>query len=237
MIAFCLAMTFWSAPCELPRPAEPEPQLFYYGSEARDDDVLRAMTLTISTPIAGPVIEWKPSIAVFKGPERREGRRHRRDIVVTTSIDRSLDGYQEVEAAARRHAVPVQLALAVAKQESGGHCRARSGKNARGVMQVIPSTAAIHGIRASQLYDCRAGAEAGVRELKRLLELTDGDIKKTLVGYNCGEGCIGRKRLPRETVGYIRNVTGKGATTWTRQQQTFHVKPRATLIAERQNSR
>lgn len=98
--------------------------------------------------------------------------------------------------------------LRVAKQESGGNCGATSRANARGVLQVIPSTAAIHGYRASDLHDCVKGADAGVREMKRLLKMYKGDVRKALIGYNCGPGCNSRKRLPKETIHYIRVVGG-----------------------------
>ena len=117
-------------------------------------------------------------------------------------------GFQEVIKAANRHGVNVNLALKVAKQESGGTCKITSSANARGVMQVIPKTAAIHGYSGHELYDCAKGADAGVRELKRLLKMYNGNVKKTLIGYNCGPQCNERKRLPQETIHYIKVVGG-----------------------------
>jgi hypothetical protein len=125
-----------------------------------------------------------------------------------TGVDLKKPGYAAVYAAAKRHGVDPNLALRIAKQESRGNCKARSSANARGVMQVIPSTARPHGVSASELYNCKKGAEAGVKELKTLLADTNGDLRKTLVGYNCGRGCWKRKRLPRETTQYIQIVGG-----------------------------
>lgn len=45
-----------------------------------------------------------------------------------------------VAAEAQRQGVPVNLALAIARQESGFNPRARSHQNAQGLMQIIPST-------------------------------------------------------------------------------------------------
>jgi soluble lytic murein transglycosylase-like protein len=73
-----------------------------------------------------------------------------------------------VEDAARRHQVPVGLALAVAKVESGFRCNARSRANARGVMQVLPATARGVGVHGN-LFDCRTGAEAGMRYLAAII--------------------------------------------------------------------
>jgi len=127
-------------------------------------------------------------------------------------IDMNKEGYQEVAKAAREHGVPVDLALRVAKQESGGNCGATSHAGAGGVMQVMPKTAAKHGVsKFKTIYDCRTGAQTGVRELKHLLKIADGDIKQTLIGYNCGERCMHgkRKKLPAETVNYVASITGK----------------------------
>lgn len=69
---------------------------------------------------------------------------------------------------AAKHGVPVGLALAVAKVESGFRCHARSRANARGVMQVLPATARGVGVHGN-LYDCRVGAEAGMRYLAAII--------------------------------------------------------------------
>jgi len=124
-------------------------------------------------------------------------------------IEMDKPGYQEVVRAAKIHEVPVELALRVAKQESRGNCGAKSSAGALGVMQVMPRTGAKHGYSSRQLSDCRSGAEAGVKELKHLLQLSGGDIKQTLTGYNCGERCMfgRRSNLPMETVNYIKVVT------------------------------
>jgi hypothetical protein len=140
----------------------------------------------------------------------------RNDIQTTVpkvkGIDMNKEGYQEVAKAAREHGVPVDLALRVARQESGGNCGATSHAGAGGVMQVMPKTAAKHGVtKFKKIYDCRTGAQTGVRELKHLLKIADGDIKQTLIGYNCGERCMHgkRKKLPAETVNYVAAISGK----------------------------
>lgn len=132
--------------------------------------------------------------------------------ITVTGIDMGQPGYKAVYAAAIKHGVDPNLALKVAWQESRGRCGETSRAGARGVMQVMPKTAKRHGVRnKNALYNCKTGAETGVKELKRLQNSrrTDGDLRKVLIGYNCGEGCLSRKRLPRETQNYIKKVTGK----------------------------
>jgi soluble lytic murein transglycosylase-like protein len=133
------------------------------------------------------------------------------DLPKISGIDMDKPGYREVYKAAKEEGVPLNLALRVAKQESGGNCNATSGAGAGGVMQVMPKTAAKHGVSGfKSIYDCRIGARTGVRELKHLLKLADGDIKETLIGYNCGERCMNgkRKKLPAETVNYVQVIAG-----------------------------
>jgi len=127
-------------------------------------------------------------------------------------IDTSKEGYREVIKAAKEEGVPVDLALRVAKQESGGNCSVTSHAGAGGVMQVMPKTARKHGVTSfKDIYDCRTGARTGVRELKHLLKLSNGDVKQTLIGYNCGERCMNgkRKKLPAETVNYVAVIAGR----------------------------
>ena len=74
-----------------------------------------------------------------------------------------------VKEAAKRHNVPQKLAFAVADVESRFQCHARSRSGARGVMQVMPRTARGVGVHGN-LYDCRIGAEAGMRYLSAIIK-------------------------------------------------------------------
>lgn len=82
---------------------------------------------------------------------------------------RDLAALAVVRSVAEAHAIDPAIAVAVARVESGGNCRARSDDGAVGVMQVQPRTAAGVGIRGD-LTDCRTGAEAGVRYLAAALD-------------------------------------------------------------------
>lgn len=73
-----------------------------------------------------------------------------------------------VTAAAKRHGVPVRVAHAIVRIESGYNCRARSRSNARGAMQVLPATARSVGVHGS-LFDCQTGIEAGMRYLAQIV--------------------------------------------------------------------
>lgn len=61
--------------------------------------------------------------------------------------------------------VPVRLALAITRYESGGRCHMRGRAGERGAMQVLPRTARSVGVTGN-LYDCATGIEAGLRYLR-----------------------------------------------------------------------
>lgn len=84
---------------------------------------------------------------------------------------------------ANEQGVDPQLALAVAKVESGFSQAAKSNKGAVGVMQLLPSTAKGLGVNPKNMDDNIRG---GVMYLKEMLDLSDGDVRKALVAYNGG---------------------------------------------------
>lgn len=84
---------------------------------------------------------------------------------------------------ANEQGVDPQLALAVAKVESGFSQAAKSNKGAVGVMQLLPSTAKGLGVNPKNMDDNIRG---GVMYLKEMLDLSGGDVRKALVAYNGG---------------------------------------------------
>ncbi|MDW6022343.1 lytic transglycosylase domain-containing protein [Mesorhizobium sp. BAC0120] len=178
--------------------------------KTRTKIILETRTKKVETAYVEPTpIEQQWRLSSLFGISNASSAALSQSISGVSNIDMGKSGYQEVIRAARMHQVPVDLALRVAKQESGGDCGAISSAGARGVMQVMPKTGAKHGYSTRQLTNCRTGAEAGVKELKHLLQLAGGDVKQTLTGYNCGEDCMfgRRKKLPLETVNYIQAIT------------------------------
>jgi hypothetical protein len=89
----------------------------------------------------------------------------------------------KVVASATEQGVDPQLALAVASVESGFSQAAKSPAGAIGVMQLMPATAKGLGVNPKKMDDNIRG---GVMYLKEMLDLTGGDVRKALVGYNGG---------------------------------------------------
>jgi soluble lytic murein transglycosylase-like protein len=112
-----------------------------------------------------------------------------------------------IETVALKHGVDPELVHAVVLAESGYRADARSNVGARGLMQVMPSTAKDFGIR--NLYDPQNNLEAGVQYLKFLLVRFPGDLKRAIAAYNAGPGAVAKYRgIPpyRETQQYVNKV-------------------------------
>lgn len=114
---------------------------------------------------------------------------------------------------APRYGLDPALVLAVVEAESGFDPRARSAKDAQGLMQLIPATALRFGVR--DVWDPEENLRGGMAYLRWLLERFDGDLELALAGYNAGEGAVERHGgIPpyRETRAYVARVVGRLGT-------------------------
>jgi soluble lytic murein transglycosylase len=100
-----------------------------------------------------------------------------------------------VTAISARTGLEPYLLLAVARQESLFNPRARSASDARGLMQVLPTTAdRLNGASHLRidLYDPQRNLELGALELRRLLDRFGGDLFRALAAYNAGQQAVDR---------------------------------------------
>ena len=93
-----------------------------------------------------------------------------------------------IRQAAALYQIPEELVRAVIRVESGFDPRAVSRTNARGLMQLMPETA--ERMLVSDVFDPRQNIFGGVRYLRVLANLFNGDIELTLAGYNAGENAV-----------------------------------------------
>ena len=119
---------------------------------------------------------------------------------VTGSVPQRIAHY------ARKHSVPVKLALNIALIESNYRCNARSHAGAFGPMQVMPTTAAKHGFSRVALRNCDNAIEAGMMELRYCLTLANSNVSRTAACYNAGPGSLRWRNLPLETRNYQRKL-------------------------------
>jgi TPR repeat protein len=120
-----------------------------------------------------------------------------------------------VRALAPRYDVSPRLALAIVAVESNFEPYARSPKDARGLMQLIPGTAARFNVRNA--YDPAENVRGGLSYLRWLLAYYRGRVELAAAAYNAGEGAVDRHRgVPpyaetRDYVVKIRRLYGAEA--------------------------
>jgi hypothetical protein len=112
-----------------------------------------------------------------------------------------------VEAAAKRYNMDADLITSVIAVESNFDPKAVSRKNARGLMQLLPETAAQLGVK--NIDDPAENIDGGTRYLRDLLQKYNNDLALALAAYNAGPEKVqlyGRVPPYAETISYVRRV-------------------------------
>ena len=112
-----------------------------------------------------------------------------------------------IQAAAARYRVDADLITSVIAAESNFDPKAVSRRNARGLMQLLPQTAARLGVR--NVFDPQENINAGTRYLSDLLQRYRNDLALALAAYNAGPDRVrqyGSVPPFAETRFYVRRV-------------------------------
>ncbi len=112
-----------------------------------------------------------------------------------------------VEAAAKKYNLDADLITSVIAVESNFDPKAVSRKNARGLMQLLPETAAQLGVK--NIDDPAENIDGGTRYLRDLLQKYNNDLALALAAYNAGPEKVqlyGRVPPYAETISYVRRV-------------------------------
>ncbi len=114
-----------------------------------------------------------------------------------------------IERAANRYEIDPALIKAIVLAESSYDSMAISKRGARGLMQLMPSTAEALGVEDS--FNPEHNINGGVKYFKRLLNRYDGNIELALAAYNAGSGNVRKYNgIPpyKATRIYIAKVIG-----------------------------
>ena len=120
--------------------------------------------------------------------------------------------------AAQSNDLPVPFFIRLLFQESRFKPGVVSSAGAEGIAQFMPETSASEGLHNP--FDPLEAIPASARFLKKLLAQF-GNLGLAAAAYNAGPKRVqdwlaskGKGKLPQETQGYVKTVTGKPAETW-----------------------
>ncbi len=116
------------------------------------------------------------------------------------------DATSLVVAAAKRHRVPVDLAVRVGRAESGLQCHRHNRSGASGPLQIMPSTARAMGYRGPSIRraSCAVQTEWGMRHLAMCYRGAKGDRRIAAACHYQGVSAL--RRVSKAGAAYARRV-------------------------------
>jgi len=113
-----------------------------------------------------------------------------------------------IKRASLKHGVEVKLIKSVIEVESGFNPTAVSKAGATGLMQLMPETAKMYGVK--NRFSPTQNINGGTKYLKHLLKRYNGNLQLVLAAYNAGEDAVAKySGIPpyEETENYVEIVT------------------------------
>jgi hypothetical protein len=190
-----------------------------FGQGYRADNFDFATGISLKTPVEAPVAKRAKGGSHHSLGSSINSMSHPRSSEF--NISNSLGGYTTgnstidglIVDSGRRNSVDPLLLYSIMHQESTFKPRAMSYKGARGLMQLMPGTAARFGV--TSIWDPKQNIEGGTRYMRWLLDKFDGNVNLALAGYNAGEGAVMKygNRIPpySETQEYVRRISKRYA--------------------------
>ena len=144
----------------------------------------------------------------------------------------SPDLNEIVAKAARENELDSDFIHALILAESEGKADAVSPKGARGLMQLMPDTAAKLGVKNS--FDATENVEAGTKYIRELLARYNNDPVRALAAYNAGAGRVEQyKGVPpyRETRAYVAKIIREFNRRKQEQERLAKASKKPTKVA------
>lgn len=169
-------------------------------------------TLLASTAQAGEIIKYVDENGTVHFTDYTVPRQY--DVYIKNAKAKPLAGprksnrfSKEIYQAGNKHGVDRHLIQSVIEAESGYDPMAVSSAGARGLMQLMPETAAQYSV--GNVHNPVQNIDGGTRHLKHLINKYDGNVKIALAAYNAGETVVAQYNgVPPypETQTYIERV-------------------------------
>jgi soluble lytic murein transglycosylase-like protein len=189
--------------------------------------VLAALCLALlPTPASAQIYSWRDAnghLVLSNTPRSGVGQRAgaivrsypvlKSDAIRTTSQATSdhvkmYDGL--IVEHARRNDVSPDLVRAVVQVESAYNPYARSPKGAAGLMQLMPATAQLFGVKNA--FNPEENLRAGIAYLRQLLNRYEDNEELALAAYNAGPNAVAKygEKVPpyAETQNYVSRING-----------------------------
>lgn len=152
----------------------------------------------------------------FKKPEEIRNRESKPRIgILNKALDAKVDTVERriskfehiINEVSKQYELPASLLKSVIAVESGGNPYAISPAGAKGLMQLIDSTANYVGV--TKVFDPEENIKGGAKYLREMLDTFGGNLDLALAAYNAGPGNIFKYNgIPpfKETRNYVSKV-------------------------------
>lgn len=128
---------------------------------------------------------------------------------VSEKISYKTDFNEIIDLAAKKYNISSAVIKAVIKAESNFNPTVVSSAGAQGLMQLMPGTARLLGVKDS--FDPVQNIDGGVRYLRDMLNKFGGNLELALAAYNAGPGNVTKYGgIPPfdETQNYVKKIMG-----------------------------
>jgi Rod binding domain-containing protein len=125
------------------------------------------------------------------------------------AINRINQYDKNIDDASESYGVDKNLIKSIIMTESAGNYKAVSSAKAKGLMQLMDSTATDMGVK--NVFNPKENIEGGTKYIAQMLRQYDGDLKLALAAYNAGPANVNKYNgIPPfdETKNYINKVLG-----------------------------
>ena len=172
------------------------------------------------------------TLVITNVPDRRDLKVLRPETRRMTHPQSGAKFRELIRRTAEEHGIHPDLVYALAAVESSFDPLARSIKGAEGLMQLMPETAARFGV--DDAFNPAQNVRGGVRFLRYLLDMFNGDVRLALAAYNAGENVVlalGKVPPYPETRNYVAKILkrfGPGRQPYLDQSPEETEKPTET---------